>query len=260
MSLPKFSVENPVLVNMLMVAILVGGVYTGLTLTREMFPEFRPNQVLISTMYPGATPEEVEKGIAIRIEEEIKDIESIDKIETSISEGSSVILVSMTSDVTDLDDKVNEFKAAIDAIPRDELPEEAEQTRVIKFEPRLPVISVAVYGDADEATLKAAGRRLRDDLLLLPDITDVQLTGIRKDELTVEVQPEKLVEYNLSLAGIADAVRRANLDLPAGQVKTAQQNVALRTLGETDEAERIADTIVRTRSTGRWCGCATWGG
>ena len=82
MSLPKFSVENPVLVNLLMVGILVAGVYTGLTLVREMFPESRPNQIMISTVYPGATPDEVEKGIAIRIEEEIKDIEYVDKIET----------------------------------------------------------------------------------------------------------------------------------------------------------------------------------
>ncbi|MCK4340743.1 MAG: efflux RND transporter permease subunit [Phycisphaerae bacterium] len=249
MSIPKFSVENPVLVNMLMVAILVAGVYTALTLTREMFPESRPNQVLISTVYPGATPEEVEKGIAIRIEEEIKDIEFIDKLETRISEGLSVILVSLTNDVTDVAQKVNEFKSAIDAIPRDEFPEEAEETRVVEFEPRLPVISVAIYGDVDEATLKAAGRRLRDDLLLLPDITDVALDGIRKDELTVEVEPEKLIEYHLSLAAITDAIRRTNLDLPGGQLKTVEQNVALRTLGETDEVERIADTILISGTT-----------
>jgi multidrug efflux pump subunit AcrB len=250
MSLPKFSVENPVLVNMLMVAILVAGIYTALTLTREMFPESRPNQVLITTAYPGATPDEVEKGISIRIEEEIKDIEYIDKIETRITEGLSIILVSLTSDVTDVAQKVNEFKSAIDAIPRDEWPTEAEETRVVEFKPRLPVISVAIHGDADEATLKGVGRRLRDDLLLLPSITDVVLEGTRKDELTVEVQPHKLIEYGLSLAEITEAIRRTNLDLPGGQVKTAAQNVALRTLGETHEAERIADTIIRSGASG----------
>ena len=246
MSLPKFSVDNPVLVNMLMVAILGTGIYTAFTLTREMFPESRPNQVLIQTIYPGATPEEVEKGISLRIEEAIKDIDGIDKIETRISEGVSTLLISLKSDAGDVADKVNEFKSAVDAIPRDEMPEEAEQTRVVEFEPRLPVISVAVHGDVDEATLKATGRRLRDDLLLLPEITDVVLEGTRKDELTVEVEPEKLVEYQLSLAGIAEAIRRTNLDLPGGQVKTPEQDVALRTLGETDDAERIADTILTT--------------
>lgn len=248
MSLPRFSVENPVLVNMLMVALLVAGGYAALTLTREMFPESRPNQILIATLYPGATPEEVEKGIAIRLEEAIKDIEFIDKVETRINEGSCSILVSLTSDVLDLDAKVNEFKSAIDAIPRDEFPTEAEETRVVKFEPKLPVISVAIYGDVDEAALKAAGRRLRDELLLLPEITDVILTGTRKDELAVEVDPEQLVAYRLSLAEVAAAIRRANLDLPGGQVKTPEANVALRTLGETDDAARIAETILPRRA------------
>jgi HAE1 family hydrophobic/amphiphilic exporter-1 len=251
MSLPKFSVENPVLVNMLMVAILVAGIYTAFSLTREMFPESRPNAVAIMTLYPGATPEEVEKGIAIRIEEEIKDIEYIDKIVTNISEGMSSVVVELTNDVADLDDKVNEFKSAVDAIPRDELPEEAEETRVSKFEPRLPVINLAIFGDASEELLKDTARRMRDDILLLPEITDVEITGIRKDELTVEVQPEKMVEYGLSLAGVTDAIRRTNLDLPGGQVKTADQNVALRTLGETDDVQTIEDTILRTVGEGK---------
>jgi HAE1 family hydrophobic/amphiphilic exporter-1 len=251
MSLPKFSVENPVLVNMLMIAILAAGIYTGLTMTREMFPESRPRQVLISTVYPGATPEEVEKGISLRIEEAVKDVEYIDKIETTISEGVSAILISLTSDVTDLDDKVNEFKAAVDSIPRDEFPEDAEETTVIKFEPTLPVASVAIYGDADETTLKDAGRRLRDDLLLLPEISDVRLYGIRKDEITVEVEPEQLIAHHLSLAQVAGAIRQTNLDLPAGLVKTADQNVAVRTLGETDDATRVAETIVRTTEGGK---------
>ncbi len=251
MSLPRFSVENPVLVNVLMVGILVTGVYTALTLTREMFPESRPNQIAISTFYPGATPEEVERGISERMEEAIKDIEHIERIETTISEGSSTIMVEMTNEVTDLDDKVNEFKATIDAIPRDELPEEAEETRVAKIEPTLPVISVAIFGDADEGTLKAAGRRLRDDLLRIPEITDVELSGIRKDELTVEVVPEQMLAYGTSLSEIASAIRQTNLDLPAGQVKTSDQNVAVRTLGETDQVDQIADTILRTASDGK---------
>lgn len=251
MSLPKFSVDNPVLVNMIMVAILVSGVWAGLTLTREMFPESRPNEVLITTVYPGATPEEVENGIAQRIEEAIKDVEDIDKIETTITEGISSIFVTLTNEVDDLDQKVNEFKAAIDTIPRDELPRDAEETMVSKFEPRLPVISIALFGDVDEGLLKDAGRRLRDDLLLLPEVSDVELTGTRKDELVVEVEPEKLNAYQLSLDEVAAEIRRSNLDLPAGEVKTAEQNIAVRTLGETDEAQRIADTIVKTRPGGQ---------
>ncbi|MGD8452989.1 MAG: efflux RND transporter permease subunit [Phycisphaerae bacterium] len=249
-SLPRLSVENPVLVGVLMTAILVGGVYAAFTLVREMFPESRPNSVLVTTVYPGATPREVEKGLALRLEEAIRDIEDIDQIDTHISEGLCTIMVELESGITDLNQKVNDVKAAIDAIPRDELPTDAEQSRVMDFEPRLPVISVAVFGDVDEATLKAAGQRLRDDLLLLPGITDVVLEGTRKAELTVEVEPEKLIEYHLSLAAVTEAIRHANLDLPAGTLKTPDQDVAVRTLGESDQTEVIARTIVRTMPDG----------
>lgn len=249
-SLPKFSVDNPVLVSVVMLTILVGGVYSALTLVREMFPETTPDKVAISTAYPGATPDEVERGISLRIEEAVKDIKDVDKIETRITEGLSTIIITMTTEAKDLDLVVNDVKASVDAIPRDELPEEAEETRVTKFEPRLPVISVALFGDAGEETLKNAGRRLRDDLLLLPGISDVELSGTRKAELTVEVQPEKLVEYRLSLVQVADAIRQSNLDLPAGQLKTPGQNVAIRTLGETDQTGLIADTIIKSTPTG----------
>ncbi|MFH1746529.1 MAG: efflux RND transporter permease subunit [Planctomycetota bacterium] len=249
-SLPKLSVENPVLVGVLMTAILAGGVFASFTLIREMFPEFRPNNILVSVIYPGATPVEIEKGLALRLEEAVKDVEDIERVETSITEGSCSITIELESGVADLDQKVNDVKAAIDTIPRDELPEDAEEVRVMKFEPILPVISVALFGDVDENTLKDAGQRLRDELLLLPGISDVTLGGTRKAELAVEVEPEKLVEYRLSLAQITDAIRQANLDLPGGTLKTPGQNVAVRTLGETDQAEVIAKTILRTTANG----------
>jgi len=122
---------------------------------------------------------------------------------------------------------------------------------VTKFEPTLPVVSVALYGDVGEHVLKEAGRRLRDDLLRLPGISEVQLSGTRKAELAVEVEPEKLIAYRLSLSQVAEAIHQTNLDLPAGQLKTTEQNVAVRTLGETDEAAVIAETIVRTTAGGK---------
>ncbi|MCH7873215.1 MAG: efflux RND transporter permease subunit, partial [Planctomycetes bacterium] len=249
-SLPRLSVENPVLVHMLMLSILIGGLYVGLTMVREMFPESRPNTIAISTVYPGATPLEVEKGVAIKIEEAIKDLDHVDKIESVIGEGTVRVVATLTNDVDDLDQAVNDFKAAVDAIPRDELPEDVEAFRVIKFEPKLPVIIVSIFGDVDAKTLKDAGRRVRDDLLLLPGISSVELSGTRKAELTVEVEPEKMVEYGVSLLQVSEAIRLSNIDLPGGQLKTPSQNVAIRTLGETDESRQIARTIVRTTPSG----------
>jgi len=250
-SLPRLSVRNPVVANLIMLTILVGGVICALTLVREMFPESRPEQVLISTIYPGATPAEVEKGISIKIEEKIKGLEDVDEIRTTIGEGTSVVVVSLRSSVDDVDQAVDDVQAEIDTIPREDLPEDAEETRVVALEPRLPVISLSLYGDIDEPTLKQWGKRLRDDLLAIPGITDVVLSGTRPDEISVEVQPQRLVEYGLSFAEVADAVRRSNLDLPGGLLRTTGGNVAVRTLGEKDRAERIEEIIVRSDPQGR---------
>ncbi len=246
-----YFVDRPVLVGILMLTVVGLGLYSGLTLTREMFPESRPDRVLVSVPYPGAMPAEIEKAVALRAEEAVKSVAEIEKIVTQITEGMCVIVAELRSDVRNLDQVVNDVQAAVDAIPRDELPEDVEEFRVRKAEPRLPVISVTMFGDVDERTLKALGERLRNEVLLLPGVTDIEVGGLLKGELAVEVAPEKLIEYRTSLSQIADAIRQTNLDLPAGQIETDTSNVAVRTMGESDDAARIAETVVRTGAGGR---------
>ena len=249
-SLAKFSVNNPVLVNLLMWAILIAGTVCAFTLVREMFPESQPNQVLITTVYPGASPAEVEKGISAKIEQAVKDIDDVDEIHTTISEGLSSIRLVLVNDVDDVDQVVNDVKSAVDTIRREDFPEQAEETRVRKFEPKLPVINVAFFGDLDDKSLKVLGRKMRDDVLAIPGITDALLFGTRNDEITVEVQPQKLIEYELSFDQVTNAVSRANLDLPGGQIKTPYANVSVRTLGEKDQARPISRIIVRSDPSG----------
>ena len=249
-SLPRFSVNNPILANLLMATILGGGIYAGLTLVRELFPESRPNRVLITTLYPGATPSEIEKGITLKIEEQIKDVDGVDKITSRISEGRSVIIAEMRSGFNAIDQAVLDIKTAVDAIPTEDFPEEALETRVSKFDPTLPVISVSLYGLLDDRTLKDMGERLRKDVLALPSVTAVVLTGTRKDEISVEVRPEKLAEFQLSFMDVAEAITESNLDLPGGQIRTSTSNVAVRTLGERDRGRDLYDIIVRSDSAG----------
>lgn len=251
MSLPRTSVNNPILVNLLMFTVLGGGTYCAFTLVREMFPEYNPNQVMINTTYPGATPAEVEKGISIKIEEQVKDLEGIDELHTTIGEGFSSIMIVLRPDYDKLDQAVTDARDAVDAIPRDDFPEEAEETIVRRFEAKLPVIQASLFGDLDDAALKELGERLRDDILDVPGITDVVLSGTRRDEISVEVHPNELIKHQLSFLEVGDAIRRTNLDLPGGQVKTAGANVAVRTLGESDRAEVIGDIVVRSDPTGK---------
>jgi multidrug efflux pump subunit AcrB len=250
-SLPRFSVENPVLVNLAMFAIIAGGAFGSLTLVREMFPESRPNSILVSTAYPGATPAEIEKGITLKIEEHVKDIDGVERIESVISEGLSQVFVELRSGFGDYEGALREVESAVESIPREDLPEEALESRVIKLDLRWPVISVTLHGDLDDRTLKSLGERLREDVLALPGLTDVVLGGTRKDEISVEVHPAKLVEYGVSFQDVGERIAATSLDLPGGQLRTAGANIAVRTLGERDWGDQFNDLVVRATPDGR---------
>jgi hydrophobic/amphiphilic exporter-1 (mainly G- bacteria), HAE1 family len=230
MSLPRFSVTNHVFVNMLMVVILVAGTMFALTLTREMFPESRPDKILISSIYPGVQPAEIEKAVTIKIEEAVRDIEGVEKVDSTVNEGMSLTVLTLFNEVDDIDAVLQEIKTEVDALQ--DLPDDVESTTVRKLEPRLPVISVALFGRGDEASLKRAARALRDDLLLLPGVTDVEISGARNDEISVEVRPERLLEYDITFNEVAEAIRQTNLDVSGGQLRGTRSNIAVRTLGE----------------------------
>ena len=244
MSPARFSVRNPVLVNMLMLVILAGGTIFALTLVREMFPEFRPNKLIITAIHPGVQPQEIEKAITIKIEEAVRDVEGVEKVDSTVSESQSVTTLTLYNEVEDAEKVLNEVKREIDALP--DLPDDLERVTVKSFEPMLPVISVAIYGDGDEADLKQATRDLRDDLLALPGVSRIVVSGVRDDEISVEIIPERLIEYDVTFDEVADAIRRTNLDVSGGLLKGTRTTVAVRTVGEELKGLDLEDIVVRS--------------
>ena len=249
MSLPRFSVNNHVFVNMMMLVVLIGGTLFAFTLVREMFPETRPDKLIITVIYPGVQPQEIEKAVAIKIEEEVRDVEGIEKIDSTINEGICMTTLTLYSDVKDVDQVLQEVKNDIDAI--EDLPDEIETISIKKFEPKLPVISVALYGSGDEAALKRAGRSLKDELLLLPGISEVEVTGTRDDEISVEIRPEKLLEYDITFREVAEAIAATNVDVSGGELKGQRASIAVRTLGEESRGVDLEDIVVRSYPDGR---------
>jgi len=244
MSFARFSVRNPVFVNMLMLVILAGGTMFALTLVREMFPEFRPNKLIITAIHPGVQPQEIEKAVTIKIEEAVRDVEGVEKVDSTVSESQSVTTLTLYNEVEDAEQILNEVKREIDALP--DLPDDLERVTVKSFEPMLPVISVAIFGDGDEADLKQATRDLRDDLLALPGVSRIIVSGVRDDEISVEIIPERLIEYDVTFDEVADAIRRSNLDVSGGQLKGSRTTVAVRTVGEELEGSDLDDIVVRS--------------
>ena len=243
MSPARFSVRNPVLVNMLMLVVLAGGTLFALTLVREMFPEFRPNKLIIRAVHPGVLPQEIETAVTIKIEEAVRDVDGVEKVDSNISDGMSVTTLTLYNDVEDAEAVLNEVKREIDALP--DLPDDIERVTIQKFEPLLPVISVAIFGEGPEADLKKATRELRDDLLALPGVSRITVSGVRDDEISVEIIPERLIEYNVTFEEVASAIRRSNLDVSGGQLKGSRTTVAVRTVGEELEGHELEDLVVR---------------
>ncbi len=249
MSLPQFGVTHPVPVNLLMMGAIIGGTVAGLTLTKEFFPEITPESAQITLPYPGATPEEVEEGLAIKVEDALADVDEVDRITTTLAEGGGGIIAEFDSDVRDIRKAVDEVERSIDAL-RD-LPEEAEEIQVTEFEARLPVIMVSLFGDADEEAMKVAIRRIRDDLRTLPGMGEILFSGVRDYEIRIDVSADALLEHSLSLPQVSAAIRGWMADVPGGSVRTGVGDVRVRTTGVPERAEAIRQIVIKATPDGQ---------
>jgi len=233
--------------NLLMLFILVAGGLSLLSTTVEVFPEVDPDMITIRVPYLGATPAESEEGVCVRVEEAIASIEGIKRIRSTAVEGMGTVVVELDEDADDrkvLDD----VKAAVDRI--DTFPAETEKPVVSLAESRRRVITVVLYGDVPERTLKELADRTRDDLTDLDAISQVDIQGVRRPEIGIEVSEESLRRHSLSFSQVADAVRRSSLDLPAGSVKTGGGEVLLRTKGQLYVGSEFDRITVVTRPDG----------
>jgi multidrug efflux pump subunit AcrB len=203
---------NHVSANLLMMVFIFGGLLMAFNLKQEVFPEIDLNRVQISVAYPGAGPEEVEEGIVLNIEEGLSGVTGIKEIKSVAAEGFASVTAEVLSGY-DIDLVVQDVKSEIDRITT--FPEEAEKPVVTKLVNRMEVISVIVYGDIPERSLREYAEMINDELLAMPLITQTRFGGVRPYEISIEVTEENLRSYGLTLEQIAERVRQASVDLPA---------------------------------------------
>jgi multidrug efflux pump subunit AcrB len=239
--------ENHVAANLLMLFFLLAGAVTGLTTKLEIFPETSLDMISITMEYPGASPAEVEEAIVRRIEEKVAGLAGIKRIDSVARESLATVLIEVMND-WDLQELLDEVKAEVDRITT--FPNEAEEPIVREVTRRRQVLNVTVFGDAPESTIKHLTERIKDDITNLPGITLAELAGLRKGEIHIEVSEESLRRYGLTLGRVAEAVRSASLDLPAGSVKTAGGEILVRTKGRRYYAKDYRDIAVITSTDG----------
>ncbi|MBC8418213.1 MAG: efflux RND transporter permease subunit [Desulfobacterales bacterium] len=239
--------ENHVAANLLMLFLLFAGAVTGLTMKIEVFPEFSLDRITVTTEYPGASPAEVEEAIIRRIEERVAGLAGIKRIDSTARESFGTVTIEVMEG-WDLKKLLDEVKAEVDSITT--FPKEAEKPIVREMTRRSQVISLAVYGDASESTIKNLAEKIKNEITDLPGITQADLFGVRKGEIHVEISEETLRRHGLTLGKVADAVRRGSLDLPAGRVKTGAGEVLIRTKGRRYYAAEYRDLPVITYADG----------
>jgi len=238
---------NHVAANLLMMLLVVGGLLSIPTIKQEIMPELSLDVVTVSVVYPGAAPVEIEKGICIRIEEELQGLQGVKRIGSTAAEGVCVVRVELLAG-EDVRRRLDEVRSRVDGI--DTFPEEAEKPVIVQADVRFQVLDVAVSGDVDEATLKRLGQQVRDEIAALPGITDVELVATRSYEVAIEVSEDALLRHDLSFDHVVSAVRRSSLDLPGGSVKTAGGEILIRTKGQAYRGGEFEKLVLLSRPDG----------
>ena len=238
---------NSVAANLLMILILGGGLLTVSSVRMEVFPEFSSDVITVSVVYPGASPEEVEEAVCVRIEEAIQGLEGIDRVTSTASENTGTVTVELITG-TDIQRVLDDIKSNIDAITT--FPDEIEQPVSKEVIIRRQVINVAISGQADEHTLKYLGEQVRDEIAAISGITQVDLVNVRPYEISIEVSEDALRGYSLTFDEVARAVRSSSLDLPGGSIRTSGGEILLRTKGQAYRRPDFEGIVLRSRPDG----------
>ena len=239
--------RNPVAANLLMAFIVIGGLIGMDRVRGETFPDVALDTLAIEVPYPGAAPEEVETAVCIRIEEAVQGIEDIEEIISTAAEGFCVVVleVALHADSRSVLDHV---KTRVDAI--ETFPAKVERPIIYEARTQIRVVDIAISGRADELTLRRVAERVRDDLLSLPEITQVQFASVRPYEIFIEVSESALRRHGLTFDDVARAVRRSSIDLPGGSVRSADGEIRLRTVGQAYRGAGFESLVLLARADG----------
>lgn len=252
MALFRFIVKQPVFVNLLFILAIIAGVFTYFDMPVELNPDVSFETAAVITTYQGASPGDVEDLITIPIEDEIKDLDGINRAVSISAENRSIILVEYESDVEDFKGAVRDLRDAVDNV--DDLPQEADNPLVLEFgtSSMYPVITVVLSSnDMPETAKKELTEDIQDELEEIKGVSSANIAGIREREIWVEVDPQKLYGHGLSVGNVVDALRMANLDLSAGKIKSSKKEYLVRTLGQFDNVKEIEAVVIKASPHGQ---------
>ncbi|MFK8079102.1 MAG: efflux RND transporter permease subunit [Granulosicoccus sp.] len=237
----RWITTHPVAANLVIAIVVLAGIVSATGLTQKTFPDFSLEVIQISVVYPGASPTEIEQSIVRPIEDQLSGIDGVDELTSSSVEGRGSVELSLQLG-EDVAATLDEVKSEVDRITT--FPEDAQAPVVVQASQPERALELTVYGDTSEAALKDTAQRLKDELVRLPGVSFVQLGNTREDQITIEVNRDKLEAYGLSLQEVGDAIAANSLELPAGTLDSATLKIPLRTIGRNFTRNDFEDIVI----------------
>ena len=238
---------NGVAANLFMVVIVAAGLVSLTGLEREAWPVFPFNEIEVSMGYPGATPEEVEEAIVIKIEEQVSSLDAVKSVKSVAAPGMASVRIEVTHGA-EMRQALDDVESAVDRIRS--FPEGAERPEFREMTNRQSMMRLILYGDLSERSLKELAYQIEDDLASLPSVSLVETSGVRNYEVSIEVPAHRLRALKLTLADVAGAVRRSSMDLSAGSIESRDGLVRVRAVGQRYNQQEFEDIAVLSRADG----------
>lgn len=235
--------------------VLAYGVYSLLTIKREVFPNVQYDVVLVNTIYPGAAPSEVEKLVTNPLERELKEVDGIKKILSYSTESRSGIVMMLDPNQTNQEEAKADIQDVVDRVK--DLPKEVEDPEVMALESKVfPVVEVNVTGGVDEFQRKEAARYLEREIEKMREVASVKNKGEREFEVQVEASSKKLRQYQITIPEIVEALAKQNVAIPGGAFKVNGENglekdIIVRTEGQFADEFDVEEAILRSNDYGK---------
>ena len=238
---------NGVAANLLMWGIIAAGLVSLTGLEREAWPITPFYHIEVSMAYPGATPEEIEESIIVKIEDQVSGLDDVKAVKSVAAPGMASVRVQMDSG-TDMAVALNDIESAVNRIPF--FPADADRPSFREMDNRMSMLRLIVHGDVSERSLKELAYQIEDELTALPSLSQVEVSGVRNYEISIEAPVDRLRALGLTLTDIADTIRSSSLDLSAGSIDTWESQVRVRTLGQNYDQQDFEEIVLLSDSGG----------
>ncbi len=250
MQIANISVKRPTLVIVVFIALTLFGLLSYFSLNYELLPKFSPGVISISTIYPGASPGEVENTVTKKLEDAVATLENVKKLDAVSYESLSLITITLT-DNADVDQLLNDAQRKVNAIVSD-LPEDATTPSLAKFSlDDLPIITMAATAKIDEAAFfDLMDKKVQPVLSRVNGVAQVNLIGGQEREIQVNLDASRLEAYGLTILQVQQTILASNLDFPTGSVKSDDQDILVRLAGKYKSVDELRNLVVATSDKG----------